>query len=151
MRTTRRDFLKGLMALTGAAVIGLPDFERVEVEPEVADEFPRSLIKPVGDWGSIRIDGNWHALHSAVIEKSTFGIAGLPLREEQTVTCALEDVEGINFYDPSVRDVEIDVIGRIFRGQMMIGEYGVSWEPDRRHPVEYNLALHVVGPLERMR
>jgi len=70
MNLNRRDFLKGLAALAGVAVVGLPEAGAAE---SVALPVPPVAVPPAsiprrhdGYW--VELDGVWYALHHASID-----------------------------------------------------------------------------------
>lgn len=157
MELKRRDFLKGLIALAGAGVVGLPELDLALEEAPIlqAGDIPK------GNYGSLRIDDKWYALYDSVITKSRddrqtiwVGVNGKrhPLTVftgeewQWDIDCELETIEGIDFHLP-LHDFEILVHGRTFAGQAYIANSGMNLMIDKG--VRYELSLYGVGELKR--
>lgn len=127
MELKRRDFLKGLMGLAGVAVVGLPVadtelFDDVLQLSAVSGEPAR----PVGPYGSMRIDDKWYAVHEAsvdislgVIDVTHFGdswIRYAPTRETWSVDCSLEDASDVDTFNTEPHEIEVSVGRHSFNG-----------------------------------
>jgi hypothetical protein len=74
MDLSRRSFLKGMMGLAGLAAVGLPLVEEAQ-ESDLFDEIEQFLAeggepasdRPFGEYGSVRIDDQWYALHYGTV------------------------------------------------------------------------------------
>ena len=157
MRMNRRDFLKGMMALAGAAALTqLPDWQ-------VAEEIATPLLqtRPYGRLGSIRLGEEWYSLEDASITKHKGNF--LPIYTPDSVNFVSwegqltapswsidvfmgEDAVKFDYLNTSNLDFEIDGIYRSFAGQGYISEYRVENMMDNQ--ILFGLYLEGVGNLQ---
>lgn len=155
MDLKRRDFLKGLMAIAGVAVVGLPP---VEDSPLIADveQFLASggePAHPTGPFGSIRIGDRWYALYSASLgvhqNVRTYpdghDMIVVPTSRSWGIDCELDTMDGLDAFNGESYPIEIAMHGRTFSGNAYLTATGGSVSP--RGDVRYALEFEGVGPL----
>ena len=134
MNLNRRDFLKGLMALTGAAVVGLPASidDVLPVASETVPSWIGDFARPVGKYGSVRIGDRWYALHGYSLDISRGYIdlgpstpRCIPALRQWTIEFDLDTMPRIDMDDP-ITDIEIDVEGHGFQGTAVLAATSVD-------------------------
>lgn len=177
MKMNRRDFLKGLMAVAGAAALAeLPDLDFVQPQIPYLHHWPATSFhpayRPYGQMGSVRLNDRWYKLDSGGItlthhrlptiyapDPNSIGVYSpiLPLRDQEKryeVELYLSHDEIYDWTDSANGEVEFEIDSRYlysFHGRGYVTEISfVNIMPDYESFPSNSLNLEVIGEIKRI-